>query len=730
MNSSVNSSAVEVIDLGHYWQVIRRQLKKILALSFVATLISVLVVLSITPVYQATSTLMIESSSNNILSIEEVYGLSNSGSEYFLTQFEILKSRDIARRVVESLDLIDNPEFNPFHSANKKSFSLRAMIFGEKKGEPPTDKQIMAKTIESFWAAISINPVRQTQLVKISVSSRDVEFAPVAANAIAVAYIESQLDARIGMTQQAANWLRERLGGLKQKLIKSEIALQEFRESKGLLDIEGVDTLVSSELQQITKRLVEVRSERINAETNYFQLKKLKNTSYNSLSSLPIILKNPFVARIKELESNTELKVSELSKRYGPKHPRMIAAQSDLDAVRETLLTQMMRIAEGIENEYSAAKTKEQSLLRALTNSKKDMLLINQTEFQLADYVRTVEVNRTLYETFFQRINETAETGTLQAANARVVDEAVISARPIKPKKKLIVVLALVVSLMFGIALAFLLDALDSTIKSADDVDHKLGVPLLGLLPLLGTENIKSPTREQAPVYSFIHGESEGFKESVRTLRTSLTLASLQDPVQVLLFTSTVPGEGKTTTSVNLASAYGQMDKVLLIDADMRRPTVAKQLQIPPRSPGLSNALAYPESLDESIYTIEDLNIDVMPAGAIPPNPLELLSSKNFKEMLEVLRGRYQKIIIDSAPMQAVSDALYLSTLTDGLVYVVKADSTVDKQVKTGLARLDDSNARILGVVLNQVDIEKEGRYSDSYGGYYDSYSYKRNESS
>jgi capsular exopolysaccharide synthesis family protein len=358
------------------------------------------------------------------------------------------------------------------------------------------------------------------------------------------------------------------------------------------------------------------------------------------------------------------------------------------------------------------------------------MLLINQTEFQLADYVRAVEVNRTLYETFFQRINETAETGTLQAANARVVDEAVISARPIKPKKKLIVALALVVSLMFGIALAFLLDALDSTIKTADDVDHKLGVPLLGVLPLLGTENIKSPTKEQAPVYSFVHGDSEGFKESVRTLRTSLTLAGLENPVQILLFTSTVPGEGKTTTSVNLASAYGQMDKVLLIDADMRRPTVAKQLQIPPGSPGLSNALAYPESLDDSIYSMEELNIDVMPAGAIPPNPLELLSSKNFKEMLETLKGRYQKIIIDSAPMQAVSDALYLSTLTDGLVYVIKADATADKQVKTGLARLEDSNARILGVVLNQVDIEKEGRYSDSYGGYYDSYAYSGKESS
>jgi succinoglycan biosynthesis transport protein ExoP len=288
--------------------------------------------------------------------------------------------------------------------------------------------------------------------------------------------------------------------------------------------------------------------------------------------------------------------------------------------------------------------------------------------------------------------------------------------------------LVLVVSLMFGVALAFLLDALDSTIKHADDVDYKLNASMLGLLPLLPPSKDKASrgktAEEHAHVRAFMHGDHAGFKESVRTLRTSITLASLEKPVQTLLFTSSVPGEGKTTTSVNLACAYGQMEKVLLIDADMRRPTVAKQLRLPQGSRGLSNAVAYPEMLDDSIHTIEDLGIDVMPAGAIPPNPLELLSSKNFTDILETLKTRYTKIIIDSAPMQAVSDALYLSTLTDGIVYVIKADATRDKLIKTGLSRLDDANARVLGVVLNQVDVEKEARYGGTYGGYYDNYDY------
>jgi capsular exopolysaccharide synthesis family protein len=730
-----NSGTVEVIDLGHYWSVVRRQFKKIIALSSVATLISILVVLSLIPKYSATSTLLIEASESKVLSIEEVYGLSGNGSEYFLTQFEILKSRDMASRVVEKLNLVNSAAVNPFHASNKKSFSIKASILAMINGEPepPTEKQILVSTVDNFWSAVSISPVRKTQLVKISFESEDASFAPIAANAVADAYVESQLEAKVGLTKQAADWLGARLGGLKEKLDISEYKLQEFREKNNLIDIKGVTTLVTKELDQVAGRLVSVRIELLDFKTSYNQLQSLKDMSYNSLSSLPFILDNSLVVRLKESESTAGLKVSELSDRYGAKHPKMMAARSDLKSVRASLLTQMVLIAEGIENDYSAAKSKERSLVEALDETKARMLSINRTEFELSDYVRNARANRALYETFFTRINETAETSTLRTANARIVDPAIAPKGAFKPKKKLIVMLVLVVSLMFGVAMAFLLDVLDSTIKHPDDVDYKLNTSMLGLLPLLPASKDKASkdkaTVEYSHVTAFMHGDHAGFKESVRTLRTSITLASLEKPVQTLLFASSVPSEGKTTSSVNLACAYGQMEKVLLIDADMRRPTVAKQLRLPQGSRGLSNAVAYPEMLDDSIHSIEDLGIDVMPAGAIPPNPLELLSSKNFSDILETLKTRYTKIIIDSAPLQAVSDALYLSTLTDGIVYVVKADSTRDKFIKSGLSRLDDANARILGVVLNQVDVEKEARYGGTYDGYYDNYNYNYNNS-
>ena len=720
-SAGMNShTAVEVIDLSYYWQVIRRQLKKIVLFSAVITAIAVLVALVITPVYKATATILIEAEEAKVLSIEEVYGLGSPSDEYYQTQFEILKSRELAKRTVLELGLVDNPEFNPAHSANKKSFSLKEMILGEP--DPLTEDEILAKTVDTFWEAVSISPVRKTQLVKVSVESESAEMARVAANAMAQQFIESQLDAKIEVTQQAAGWLSDRLGGLKAKLEASERRLQQYREENDLVDVEGVDTLVAKEIDQITEALVEARARRLELQGTYEQLQSLGELNYDNLSSLPSIISNPVVVNLRDSETQAELKVSELKKRYGPLHPKMIAAESDLEAVRESVLTQMKRIATSIESNYLVAKSKENSLEKALTNSKSDVRNLNRTEFTLSEYQREVRTNRQLYEAFFNRVSETSATGDLQTASARVVDPAIKPVDPVKPNKKLIVLLALVVSGLFGVALAFLLDILDSTIKNLDDVERKLDVPMLGLLPLVGKKQDAGDAEQM--VRAFVGEGMDGFRESVRTLRTGLTLASMEQPAAVILVTSSVPSEGKTTTSTNIAEAFGQMEKTLLIDCDMRRPSVAKKLGLGTNVPGLSNAVAYPDMLDECIQSRPELGIDVISAGPIPPNPLELLGSKNFREILDTLRGRYQRIIIDSAPMQAVSDALYLSTLVDGVVYVVKADATKDKLAQDGLGKLDNNNARVLGVVLNQVNVDREAKYTDSYSGYYDVYGY------
>ena len=300
--------------------------------------------------------------------------------------------------------------------------------------EPPTQDVILAKTVDAFWAVIAISPVRKTQLVKISVESESSELAASTSNAVASAYIKMQLEAKVGLTQQAVDFLSERMGGLKSRLNDSENLLQDFRDDNQLVDIKGVGTLIAKELDHITEKLVDARSKRLEYQSTYQQLQAIKDVNYETLSNLPVILRNPLVIKLRENESSAELKVSELSKRYGSKHPRMIAAQSDLAAVKHSMLVQMKRLANGIKNDFLTSKVQEGALQNALKKAKLEVTGINRTEFALSSYVREVRGNRALYETFLKRIRETSETGSLQTANARIVDLSLIHiSEPTRP---------------------------------------------------------------------------------------------------------------------------------------------------------------------------------------------------------------------------------------------------------------------------------------------------------
>lgn len=717
------------IDFGYYLYLIKSHIIKILAIAGIVTAIVYMGAKKLPPVYEASSTIMIERT--QIVSVDELYGPA-SANDFMRTQYEILKSRGIAERVVKKLNLVDNPAFNPYHPDNAKKFSLFSFLKNQDK-EPPTDSQVLKATVDNFWDSIKVTLVDRSQLVKISIESSSPEIAAIAANTMAQVYIERELESKSEGSRQAAAWLQEKLVGLREGLVASEQKLQKFRDENNLVQIGDTasTSIIAKELDMISEKLLDARSQRLDIEANYKQLKAIKTYTYDNLSGLPFIIGNPQIESLREAETSAALRVSELSERYKSKHPKMIAAQSELNSAREALLSQMKRIAAGVESSYMAARDKEMSMNAEFEAKKQEARLINKTEFTLSEYKRDVDANQELYNIFLNRIRETNETENLQSSNARVVDLATTPEFPTKPKVKIITIAAFIVTLGIGIVLLLALDFLDATIKSPKDVERKLRLPLLGVIPLIARTAKDEAENDSKVIHAFVDQDSSpGFSESVRTLRTSITLAGLDKPVQVILFTSSIPGEGKTTTSTNLAEAYGQMEKTLIIDADMRRPTMAKKIGLPHNARGLSNAVAYPDSLDECIHHVESLNIDVMPSGPIPPNPLELLSSRNFQQLLEILRGRYQRIIIDSAPTRLVSDALYLSTLADGVIYVVKADSTRDKLVKASLSRLQGSNANIIGVLLNQIDVTKADSYGYGYySGYYDSQGYTSNTS-
>lgn len=707
----------EVIDLRHYWRVLMQHKWNIVALSLVVSLLTTLIVFSMTPIYRSTTTVLIESQQAKVVSIEDVYGLNTTNKEYFQTQFEILKSRELIERVVQRLNLDTHPLFDP--RQQDPGFNWRAWLPLGDSDEPPTEREILASVVKQFNDNLSIEPVRNTQLVKIHFESEDAALAPIVANTLAEVFIESYLEAKLEASRKAADWLANRLGGLREALQESEARLQAYRETAELVDVRGVQTVGAEELSQLTQRYVEAKRTRTEMENIYNQVKSLgANPSVEALMGIPSVLRHPLVQTLKEAQTTANRKVAELSERYGPKHPQMMAAVSESQQAMRDLQVQVQRVGAGIEADFRAARETENSFSEQLAATKNRMQDVNRKEFQLRDLERDVSTNRQLYDMFLTRAKEMGESDGLQAAMARVIDPAVQQNLPVKPKKKLIVLIAMLASGMVGVGLALLLDALDNTVRTPDDVDEKLKTPMLGFLPL-----VKSNKTEHA-FEGFLLDGSSNFAEAVRTIRTGLMLSNLDEPHKITVVTSSVPNEGKSTVSLNLAAAIGQMEKVLLIDADMRRPTLAKTLGLPRATPGLSNLVAGTADLKDCVRRLPNSTVDVITAGVVPLNPLELLASKRFGQVLQKLSEHYDRILIDSAPTHAVSDAMVLSTYADALVYVVKADDTAAPLAAKGLSRLREVGANITGVVLNQVDVDKTARYGSYYSGYYQNYGY------
>jgi len=707
-------------DARQYWSVISRNKWPILGLSGAASLLAALLVFAMTPIYQASVTILIESQQANVVSIEEVYGLDTRNQQYYKTQFEILNSRPLVENVINALQLAEYPEYSADENSQIFQLNWREWLpFALAGQSKPSQPELLQEVIKIYYRHLTIEPMRDTQLVNVHFESADPALAASVANSHAQAYIQSILDARIAVTDSAASWMLERLAGLQEKLLDSERRLQAFREQEQLIDVEGLKSLPAREITALNSRLVEVRGELSQARIAYTQAFQGRNVLLEDLSGIPAVLDDRGVQELQTAEAQAQRKVAELVKRYGPEHTNMVAAQAELTKASENLRNQRRSVAEAIKIKFEAARAEEVELVRALNRAKQQYQTVGRKGSELLALQREADTNRELYDLFYNRLSETTATGGLESAPARIISPAVIPAKPTKPKKALIIGLVFVLSLMVGVTAVFLLEAVNNTIRSAADVEEKLKLPLLGMVPLLKAKG--KPHGALGNVF-FAKAESE-FNEAIRTIRTGISLDNLEHPHKVIIIASSISGEGKSTVALNLAHAFAQLENVLLLDADMRRPSIERALGLPKDKPGLSELLAEKSELAECVFRGGKGKVDVMSHGFIPPDPLQLLSSRRLANALLVLRRRYDRIIIDSPPLLPVSDGLVLSKQADAVVFVAKSDATSTRHIKQGLELLAGINARVTGVVVNQLDIRKAAKYSDyGYGGYYESY--------
>lgn len=689
----------------------------ILSLVVVVMMLAALITMNMTPIYRATTSLMIDPGASRTSDLEALSGLPGVGNEYLRTQFELLKERELAERVVKALNLTEHPEFDPRQREESK-FNPRAMVKlllpGDVDPVVPDEDAIFDSVVSALMGRTEITPVTNTSLVKINMEMADPALAAEAANALADAYITSQLEARLATSMTVTNWMNDQLAAQREKLQIAEQNLQAYREQENLVDVQGIVTISADELSQMGTRLVDARRARAEAESLYRQVAALKNSGWKRQAEVPAVLSNPLVQQFRTKQAQAQAKVDELSGVFGPLHPEMVAAQAELRAAEVDLQAQVEQVVASIEQQYLLSLANERSLQTSFDENRDVIQQISSKEFELRKLEREVETNQQLYDTFMTRLNEISSTQDFEAINARVIGKAIVPKAPVKPRKALIIVIAGLAAFILAAGLTLLLNRLNNGFKSVRDVEGSLNQPMLGMVPL-----VKKKNTNVARLYD---GEDKSFSETIRTLRTSIVLSALEHPRRVLLMTSSVPGEGKSTVGSNLAASLVQFGKVLVIDADLRRPTLHKNFALPVGTAGLANYLAETAALDECIRPVD--NVDLMPAGAVPPNPQELLMSPRLGELMSVLRERYDYIIVDSPPCMAVSDAIILSGLVDSVVYVVKANATPIPVAQRGVGQLLQKNAAILGVVLNQVDVKKAQRYGENYEGYYDYYGY------
>ncbi|HSW12630.1 MAG TPA: polysaccharide biosynthesis tyrosine autokinase [Solimonas sp.] len=689
------------------WQIIGMLLLSLLA--------ALLALMAIKPTYRGTATLLIEPQSANVVKIQEVYQPETSmwkPTEHQKTQVELLRSRMLAEQVFTELKLAENPEFKrdePSKSTAPGMLSDVEALLRQSLGGTGGNER---RGVEQLMERLHVEPVMDTNLVKVSADAHSPELSAQISNALLAAYIRYDQQSRGGLADQASGWLNQRLEEIRADLERAETALQAFYDSEQLVNVGGARGMVESEITDNAQRLRDAQRVKTELENVYRRIIAARN-AVERLEEIPVIAQEPLVQSTKRSYIEAQREAGGLESRYGKNHPKMVTAQARLDDALDAYRKQVTLAADGIRSQYEIAQTTETSLASVVQSSKAQIRGLDRKQNQVEMLQREVDSNRKLYETFLERSKETDIAGNLDIGKTRVIEQAVVPNEPHRPRKSLWLVAAGMAGLFLGTAIALLRGYLDDTIKTPLDLERLLAIPALAVLPRVR----KTGKRGERLVHMERNEPGAIFSEGVRTLRTSLLLADAGHKRTRILVTSAVPGEGKTSIALNLAMALGQMERVILIDADLRKPSIAGSLKLPDKSKGVTDVIAGTVELAPCILRHAEGNIDVLPCGSLPPNPLELIGSARFTALLKVLSESYDRVVIDSPPTMPVSDSLVLGRYADAVLFLVKADSTPGRLVAASVRQLRKAGAPLIGAVLNQADTRRQSGFS--YGYYY-----------
>lgn len=682
------------------------------------------------PMYRATARVQIEEEQAEAMGFRSDGYVYQDPEPFYNTQYRILQGRDLARAIVGQLNLKEVPEFNPkalqsgglaesLQSMRAKVTSqIKSLIGGAEKQEGTA---VPAKNtepdedayVDAFLGRVQIVPQRNTHLVDVSFVSSTAVFAARAANALAEGYVTQNLDLKLRNTDKTLAWLTTELNTQRKKVEDTEKALSDYREQQNALSLEDRQNIVVSQLNQLSDAYTRAKTTRIEKESLYRQVQNIGNDAA-AAESLPVILANGYIQTLRGQIAELEKERIRLSERYGEKHPDIVNADKRIAEVQRQYRTQVVNLIDSIKNEYESAHAQEVSLAAQLEQQKFASMELNRKGAGYTVLEREAKSNREVYETLLQREKELSVARNSRANNVRLMDRAEVPKAPFSPNPRRDLLLSVALGIALGLGLAFVLEYLDDTIKTPEDITRKLKLPFLGLVPAV--------RGERTPL--LLGPVPHDFGEAFRALRTSLVFSSDGAPTRVIAVTSAQPLEGKTTTACNLAIALALGGaRVLLVDADLRRPELHRTLGMK-NTAGLSHLLVGQARARDAIQHTSDPNLWVLTAGRTPPNPSELLASDRMKNLIGSLAsGPFDWVIIDTPPVLAVTDAVIIAPMVLGVVFVLGAEMTRRRLAERAIETIMAAKPRVLGAVLNRVDFNRNKYYySRYYGHQYKSY--------
>lgn len=727
--------------LFEYFTIVRR--RKFILINCVVFCIIFAVIYSfkMKPVYLSNVQILIERNTPRAVSVQETMSLDAGDMQYYQTQYQLLKSRDLAKNVIQQLHLEESAIFQKEPQLINFAFlkELRVLLFqiGIVKemvlGEITQDPY--SSLVNTFLGKLIINPIRNTRLVNIGFEAHSPYLAAKISNAVADMYIIKNIDLRASIEIGAGEWLGSRIKEIKESVERSDLKLQRFLDSNNIIGFDrDKQDIVSQKLIDLNSEVTKARAERVRLETVAEQLEGLKNNPIEMLQSIPDSVKSEVILQLNKDYLSLRRDHSEKSQKFGPKHPIMISISQKVKVIEEKIPEEIGRLLRAVEIDFKASLAREKSMFSALKVQKREVRGLNKSFVKYNLLKQDAKNHKRLYDVLVNRMKETNLSSKFNESNIRIVDPAEIPSSPIRPRTKINIIIAMIMGALGGIFLIFLRESLDMTVNSLETIERQLRMPFLGAMGLFNKKD------GMLPMVDHLNSQRS---DEIRVLRTNILHAAPDNPKKTILVTSTTPMEGKTTVVTNLATGFAQISKnVLILDCDLRKSKLHTVFKIKPE-PGLSEFLFDEVELKAVIRKTKIKGLSIIPRGSFTPYSSEIFSSKKFDSLFNAVRNHFDIVLIDSPPTLNISDTTILAKKCDGIVFVIKAECTdirlVDRALKhfsmgsaetvgSGVEKNknegSDPTTKILGIVLNMFNYKKEGYYGDyekTYGGYYSS---------